>query len=100
MREIRVNRLPTLTYRYLKKEFNFPETYKGACEETIKTALEGHTYTIKIPENVKTKLIIEINTSEELKDFYKGMLKFLRSLCKKVNINGKNYYIDKNSDGY
>lgn len=95
MREIRVNRLPTLTYRYLKtndtpfmfktpenianavfsenkylkKEFNFPETYKGACEETIKTALEGHTYTIKIPENVKTKLIIEINTSEELKDF-------------------------------
>ena len=47
----------------------------------------------------KDDFSIEYKASEELKDFYKGMLKFLRSLCKKVNINGKNYYIDKNSDG-
>ena len=48
----------------------------------------------------KDDFSIEYKASEELKDFYKRMLKFLRSLCKKVNINGKNYYIDKNSDGY
>jgi len=48
----------------------------------------------------KDDFSIEYKASEELKDFYKGMLKFLRSLCKKVNINEKNYYIDKNSDGY
>lgn len=95
MREIRVNRLPTLTYRYLKtndtpfmfckpkfltnvvfsdtkyvqKGAIFPKTYKGASSETTESALSGKTYTIKIPENVETKITVEITTTEELKDF-------------------------------
>lgn len=95
MKEIRVNRLPTLTYRYLKtndtpfmfrepenlakavfseikyvkNEVAFPVTFKGASLETSESALKGRKYTIKIPENVKAKITIEIETSKELKDF-------------------------------
>lgn len=86
MKEIAINRLPILTYRYLKtndtkilfaapKAFVaasfsdqsyvergavFPENFAGASPETMAAALAGETYTITVPAGVQTELTIDI----------------------------------------
>ena len=91
MKEIAINRLPVLTYRYLKTndtkilfsapqvsaaaDFSdktyvtvgaeFPENFEGASSETLAAALAGEKYTITIPSGVKAKLIIEIKLDKQ-----------------------------------
>mgnify|MGYP000328447907 CR=1 FL=1 len=95
MEEIRVNRLPIITYRYLKNndspflfegpshsgEVSFsdmtyvreggelPAVYDGASAETTRASASGMKYTIEIPEDVKTEITIAINCDREKRDF-------------------------------
>ena len=90
MEEIRVNRLPLLTYRYLhtndtplsfetpkgKGSFTFsdmthvkeggmlPENFDGASKETVLTAEKGSHYTITIPQGEDARLVIDVQAEE------------------------------------
>lgn len=90
MNEIRVNRLPLLTYRYLRTNdtpFSFAapkggkgiafsdETYvtaegmlrsdfAGASNETAEASRTGKTWTIAIPDGIKAKLSITLDAKE------------------------------------
>lgn len=90
MEEIRVNRLPLLTYRYLhtndtplsfetpkgKGSFTFsdmthvkeggmlPENFDGASKETVLTAEKGSHYTITIPKGKDARLVIDVQAEE------------------------------------
>ena len=90
MEEIRVNRLPLLTYRYLhtndtplsfetpkgKGSFTFsdmthvkeggalPEDFDGASKETVLTAEKGSHYTITIPQGEDARLVIDVQAEE------------------------------------
>lgn len=90
MEEIRVNRLPLLTYRYLhtndtplsfetpkgKGSFTFsdmthvkeggmlPENFDGASKETVLTAEKGSHYTITIPQGEDARLVIGVQAEE------------------------------------
>lgn len=94
MEEIRINRLPLLTYRYLrtndtpvkfeapaagaapvfsdmtyvKEGGNLPEDFRGASEETVKALANGSHYTIRIPKGVETTLTISLEGSREHPD--------------------------------
>ena len=87
MEEIRINRLPLLTYRYLhtndtpvsfeapkkgeephfydlsyvKEGGTLPADFKGASEETVKALKQGSHYTITIPAETKAELTITLN---------------------------------------
>ena len=91
MKEIAINRLPILTYRYLKTndtkiifaapqvsaaaDFSdktyvnvgaeFPENFEGASAETLAASLAGEKYTITIPSGIQAKLTIEIKLEEQ-----------------------------------
>ena len=91
MKEIAINRLPVLTYRYLKTndtkilfsapqvsaaaDFSdktyvnvgaeFPEDFEGASAETLAASLAGEKYTITIPSGIQAKLTIEIKLEEQ-----------------------------------
>ena len=91
MKEIAINRLPILTYRYLKTndtkiifaapqasaaaDFSdktyvnvgaeFPENFEGASAETLAASLAGEKYTITIPSGIQAKLVIEIKLEEQ-----------------------------------
>ena len=91
MKEIAINRLPILTYRYLKTndtkiifaapqvsataDFSdktyvnvgaeFPEDFEGASTETLAASLAGEKYTITIPSGMQAKLTIEIKLEEQ-----------------------------------
>ena len=91
MKEIAINRLPILTYRYLKTndtkiifaapqvsaaaDFSdktyvnvgaeFPENFEGASAETLAASLAGEKYTITIPSGMQAKLTIEIKLEEQ-----------------------------------
>lgn len=101
MEEIRVNRLPLLTYRYLKtndtplsfdepKEGkkpifsdttyvteggSLPEEFRGASIETVAAAKRGAAYTITIPEGVSTTLSITAE-ADEMHPGFKGQFIF------------------------
>ena len=90
MEEIRVNRLPLLTYRYLhtndtplsfetpkgKGSFTFsdithvkeggalPENFDGASKETVLAAEKGSHYTITIPQGEDARLVIDVQAEE------------------------------------
>ena len=90
MEEIRVNRLPLLTYRYLhtndtplsfetpkgKGSFTFsdmthvreggmlPKDFDGASKETVLTAEKGSHYTITIPQGEDARLVIDVQAEE------------------------------------
>ena len=94
MEEIRVNRLPLLTYRYLhtndtpvlfeapkeigvitfsdmtyvKEGGELPETFDGASKETVEAAKSGKHYEICIPEGAAAKLIITMAASKAQPD--------------------------------
>ncbi len=102
MKEIAINRLPVLTYRYLKTndtkilfsapkvsapaDFSdktyvtvgaeFPENFEGASSETLAAALAGEKYTITIPSGMQAKLTIEIKLENQHAD-YAGAYHFL-----------------------
>ena len=102
MKEIAINRLPVLTYRYLKTndtkilfaapqasataDFSdktyvtvgaeFPENFEGASAETLAAALAGEKYTITIPSGIQAKLTIEIKLENKHAD-YAGAYHFL-----------------------
>ena len=102
MKEIAINRLPILTYRYLKTndtkiifaapqasaaaDFSdktyvnvgaeFPEDFEGASAETLAASLAGEKYTITIPSGMQAKLTIEIKLEEQHAD-YAGAYHFL-----------------------
>ena len=102
MKEIAINRLPVLTYRYLKTndtkilfsapqvsaaaDFSdktyvtvgaeFPENFEGASSETLAAALAGEKYTITIPSGIQAKLTIEIKLENKHAD-YAGAYHFL-----------------------
>lgn len=102
MKEIAINRLPVLTYRYLKTndtkilfaapqastmaDFSdktyvtvgaeFPENVEGASAETLAAALAGEKYTITIPSGIQAKLTIEIKLGNQHAD-YAGAYHFL-----------------------
>ena len=91
MKEIAINRLPVLTYRYLKTNdtkilfsapqvsavadisdktyvtvgAEFPENFEGASAETLAASLAGEKYTITIPSGIQAKLTIEIKLEEQ-----------------------------------
>lgn len=91
MEEIRVNRLPLLTYRYLHTNdtplsfeppkgagsFTFsdmtcvreggslPENFDGASKETVLTAEKGSHYTITIPEGKSQHLVIHVQPTAD-----------------------------------
>ena len=91
MKEIAINRLPILTYRYLKTndtkiifaapqvsaaaDFSdktyvnvgaeFPEDFEGASAETLAASLAGEKYTITIPSGMQAKLTIGIKLEEQ-----------------------------------
>ena len=91
MKEIAINRLPILTYRYLKTndtkiifaapqasaaaDFSdktyvnvgaeFPENFEGASAETLAASLEEEKYTMTIPSGMQAKLTIEIKLEEQ-----------------------------------
>lgn len=91
MEEIRVNRLPLLTYRYLHTNdtplsfeppkgagsFTFsdmtcvreggslPENFDGASKETVLTAEKGSHYTITIPEGKSQHLVIDVQPTAD-----------------------------------
>ncbi len=95
MEEIRVNRLPMLTYRYLhvndspyifkepaqvaepvfsdrkyvRKGGQLPAGFKGASEETLLASARGKSYTITIPENAEAELTISVMSDESHPDF-------------------------------
>lgn len=86
MKEIRVNRLPLLTYRYLhtndtafmferplhqstisfsdttyvREGGTLPSDYRGAAPEVTEAGREGEKYVIEIPEGVETNLTISL----------------------------------------
>lgn len=94
MEEIRINRLPLLTYRYLhtndtpvqfeapemgseplfsdrtyvKEGGSLPEDFRGASEETVKALKKGSHYTITIPAHTKAELTVSLTGSEEHPD--------------------------------
>ena len=95
MEEIRVNRLPLLTYRYLhtndtpmqfeapeksgepvfsdiiyvKEGGELPEDFNGASKETVKAAADGRRYTITVPAHAETSLTITLKADEAHPDF-------------------------------
>ena len=94
MEEIRINRLPLLTYRYLhtndtpllfeapgqgdaprfsdrtyvKEGGCLPDGFKGASEETVKALEKGRHYAITVPAHTSAKLAISLTTSPEYPD--------------------------------
>lgn len=100
MEEIRINRLPLLTYRYLhtndtKVDFEapkngntpafsdisyvseggrLPDFFRGASPETVKALEKGSHYTITIPAGVKADLTITLSRSMENPDFAAAFL--------------------------
>lgn len=90
MEEIRINRLPLLTYRYLhtndtslsfeepdngnRPAFSdmtyvreggcLPDSFRGSSEELVRAAKSGWSYTIDIPAGVKTALTVTAETDE------------------------------------
>ena len=102
MKEIAINRLPILTYRYLKTndtkiifaapqvsaaaDFSdktyvnvgaeFPEDFEGASAETLAASLAGEKYTITIPSGIQAKLTIEIKLGNQ-HEAYAGAFHFL-----------------------
>jgi Fe-S cluster assembly protein SufD len=95
MENIRINRLPSLTYRYLHTNDTpvafgrtgqgasvvfsdpslvteggeFPETWKGASEETVREAVKGGVRTLTVPAGQKTSCRISVTTDKEHPDF-------------------------------
>lgn len=95
MEEIRVNRLPAITWRYLHvndspDQFEFPGSsasavfsdkryvseggtlpadFCGASAETLVAAEKGQAYTVIIPENTEAELTISITAEEDRPDF-------------------------------
>lgn len=95
MEEIRVNRLPAITWRYLHvndspDQFEFPGNsasavfsdkryvseggtlptdFCGASAETLAAAEKGQAYTVIIPENTEAELTISITAEEDRPDF-------------------------------
>ena len=95
MEEIRVNRLPAITWRYLHvndspDQFEFPGSsasavfsdkryvseggtlpadFCGASAETLAAAEKGQAYTVIIPENTEAELTISITAEEDRPDF-------------------------------
>lgn len=91
MEEIRINRLPLLTYRYLhtndtpvkfeapkagnrpafsdetfvKEGGVLPADFKGASEETVKALKQGSHYTITIPRGTEAELTITLTGGRE-----------------------------------
>lgn len=91
MEEIRINRLPLLTYRYLhtndtpvkfeapkagnrpafsdetfvKEGGVLPADFKGASEETVKALEQGSHYTITIPRGTEAELTITLTGGRE-----------------------------------
>ena len=87
MEEIRVNRLPAITWRYLHvndspDQFEFPGSsasavfsdkryvseggtlpadFRGASAETLAAAEKGQAYTVIIPEKIEAELTISID---------------------------------------
>lgn len=94
MEEIRVNRLPAITWRYLHvndspDQFEFPGNsasavfsdkryvseggtlpadFCGASAETLAAAEKGQAYTVIIPENTEAELTISITAEEDRPD--------------------------------
>lgn len=109
MEEIRINRLPLLTYRYLhtndtpvsfeapkkggephfsdlsyvKEGGTLPADFKGASEETVKALKQGSHYTITIPAETKAELTITLS-GEGQADFAGS---FLFHLGKESSLN-------------
>lgn len=109
MEEIRINRLPLLTYRYLhtndtpvsfeapkkggephfsdlsyvKEGGTLPADFKGASEETVKALKQGSHYTITIPAETKAELTITLSGDEQA-DFAGS---FLFHLGKESSLN-------------
>lgn len=109
MEEIRINRLPLLTYRYLhtndtpvsfeapkkggephfsdlsyvKEGGTLPADFKGASEETVKALEQGSHYTITIPAETKAELTITLSGDEQA-DFAGS---FLFHLGKESSLN-------------
>lgn len=109
MEEIRINRLPLLTYRYLhtndtpvsfeapkeggephfsdltyvKEGGTLPVDFKGASEETVKALKQGSHYTITIPAETKAELTITLS-GEGQADFAGS---FLFHLGKESSLN-------------
>ena len=95
MEDIRINRLPLLTYRYLhtndtpvafeapekgnrpvfsdlshvKEGGALPENFRGASEETVKALEKGSHYTITIPAGEKADLTITLSGDGDVSDF-------------------------------
>lgn len=100
MEEIRINRLPLLTYRYLhtndtplsfeapeagrrpvfsdmtyvKEEGRLPESFRGCSEETVRAAEKEAAYTIEVPAGVKARLSVTAETDEAHPDFRSAFL--------------------------
>ena len=94
MEEIRINRLPLLTYRYLHTNDTpvlfeapdmgnlphfsdttyvaeggtLPEGFRGASEETVEALTKGSHYTITIPAHTKAALTVSLTGTEEHPD--------------------------------
>lgn len=110
MEEIRINRLPLLTYRYLhtndtpvsfeapkkgkaplfsdlsyvKEGGSLPSDFRGASAATVEALEKGSHYTITIPAETKAQLTITLTGSREESDF-KGA--FLFYLGKNAHLN-------------
>ena len=95
MEEIRVNRLPAITWRYLHvndspDQFELPGNsaaavfsdrqyvseggvlpagFRGASAETLAAAEKGQAYTVTIPEKTEAELMISITAEEDCPDF-------------------------------
>ncbi len=95
MEEIRINRLPLLTYRYLhtndtplsfeepkagkqpvfsdmtyvEEGGRLPEAFRGCSEETVRAAEKGAVYTVVIPAGVKARLSVTAETDADNPDF-------------------------------
>lgn len=110
MEDIRINRLPLLTYRYLhtndtpvafeapekgnrpvfsdlshvKEGGALPENFRGASEETVKALEKGSHYTITIPAGEKADLTITLSGDGDVSDFAGT---FLFHLEKEASLN-------------
>lgn len=68
--------------------------YRGFSKDaTVKSKRTDIGYYAKFLD--RDNLSIEYNANEEVKIFYKEIIKFVKSLCKQENINEKKYYIDR-----
>lgn len=95
METIQANRLPLITYRYLKSNDSpllfkapsrlaevvfsdtayvraggiWPSDYNGTAPEVTSASGQGKTYTIEIPGETEANLVISINTDTDVPDF-------------------------------